>query len=110
MEQQERSPFIWDKNFDVLILDLTNVPLVGVTAAMTIEAEIKAARRQRQGEIFIVGASGQVKERLRRFHVQDKLPVENFLPNCYSALNVALTFLDANTLEEEAFHHSPIVR
>ena len=70
--------FHMGQNFDVLILDLANVPLIGVTAAMTIEAEIKAAYRQRRGEIFLVGASGQVKERLRRFHVQDTLPAENF--------------------------------
>ncbi len=102
--------FHMGQNFDVLILDLTNVPLIGVTAAMTIEAEIKAARRQRQGEIFIVGASGQVKERLRRFRVQDNLPAENFLPSCYSALNVALNLLDTNVSEPEVFHHSPMVR
>ena len=102
--------FHMGQDFDVLILDLTNVPLIGVTAAMTIEAEIKAARRQRQGEIFIVGASGQVKERLRRFHVQDTLPARNFLPNCYSALNVALSFLDTNTSESELFDPSRIVK
>ena len=82
--------FHMGQNFDILILDLTNVPLIGVTAAMTIEAEIKAAHRQRQGKIFIVGANGQVKERLRRFRVQDTLPAENFMPTCDSALNVAL--------------------
>ena len=102
--------FHMGQNFDVLILDFSNVPLIGVTAAMTIEAEIKAARRQRQGEIFIVGASGQVKERLRRFRVQDNLPAENFLPSCYSALKVALNLLDSNVSEQEVFHHSPIVR
>ena len=101
--------FHMGQNFDVLILDLTNVPLIGVTAAMTIEAEIKAARRQRRGEIFIVGATGQVNERLRRFRVQDTLPTENFLPSCYSALKVAVSFLDTNVPEQEVLHHSQIV-
>ena len=102
--------FHMGQNFDVLILDLTNVPLVGVTAAMTIEAEIKAARRQRQGKIFIVGANGQVKERLLKFRVQDTLPAENFLPTCDSALNVALNFLATDILEQEVLHHSQIAR
>ena len=102
--------FHMGQNFDILILDLTNVPLVGVTAAMTIEAEIKAARRQRQGKIFIVGANGQVKERLQKFRVQDTLPAENFMPTCDSALNVALSFLDTNASEQEVFRHSQIVR
>lgn len=81
------------QDYDVLILDLSDVPLIGVTAAMTIEAEIKAARRQRQSEIFIVGAEGQVKERLRRFHVQDTLPARNFMPNCHQALTAALALI-----------------
>jgi len=102
--------FHMGQNFDVMILDLTNVPLVGVTAAMTIEAEIKAARRQRQGKIFIVGANGQVRERLRKFRVQDTLPAENFMPSCDSALNVALSFLDTNASEPEVLHHSQIAK
>ncbi|MEL6787873.1 MAG: SulP family inorganic anion transporter [Cyanobacteria bacterium J06607_15] len=88
--------FHMGQNFDALILDLTNVPLMGVTAAMTVEAEIKAARRQRQGEIFIVGAKGQVEERLRRFRVQDSLPRRYFLPSCYSALSIVLESFEPN--------------
>ena len=96
--------FHMGQNYDALILDLSDVPLVGVTAAMTIEAEIKLACRQGQGEIFIVGAQGQVKERLRRFKVQNTLPNENFLPSCYSAFNVILTLLDTHNSEVELFH------
>ena len=86
--------FHMGQDFDTLILDLNNVPLMGVTAAMTVEAEIKTARRQRRGEIFIVGAKGQVKERLKRFKVLDTLPPSNFLPSCYLALNISLESLD----------------
>ena len=87
--------FHMGQDFNALILDLSNVPLMGVTAAMTVEAEIKTARQRRQGEIFIVGAKGQVKERLRRFRVQKTLPAANFLPNCYSALNIVLVSLES---------------
>ena len=86
--------FHMGQDFDALILDLTNVPLHPLTAAMTVEAEIKTARRQQRREIFIVGAKGQVKERLKRFKVLDTLPASNFLPSCYSALNIALESLD----------------
>ena len=96
--------FHMGQNFDVLILDLSNVPLMGVTAAMTVEAEIKTARRRRQGKIFLVGTKGQVQERLRRFHVQNTLPAENFLPSCYSALNVAVAFLNLDTSKPELIH------
>ena len=91
--------FHMGQDFDVLILDLTNVPLMGVTAAMTVEAEIKTARRRRQGKILIVGAKGQVKERLRRFKVLDILPAGNFLPSCYSALNIAIASLEPEASE-----------
>ncbi|NEP15331.1 MAG: sodium-independent anion transporter [Leptolyngbya sp. SIO4C1] len=82
------------RTYDVLILDLSDVPLMGVTASLTIEAEIRAARH-RQGKIFIVGAQSQVRERLRRFHVQDVLPAENFLPSCYHALATASALLNS---------------
>ena len=86
--------FHMGQEFDALILDLTKVPLMGVTAAMTVDAEIKRASRQQRRKIFIVGAQDQVKERLKRFKVLDRLPPGNFLPNCYSALNIALEYLD----------------
>ncbi|HEY9889320.1 MAG TPA: SulP family inorganic anion transporter [Candidatus Obscuribacterales bacterium] len=76
--------------YDALILDLSQVPLMGVTACLTIETEIREARRQGRGEIFIVGAHGQVQERLRRFQMQHTLPAENFLPSCHPALHRAI--------------------
>ena len=89
------------QDYDALILDLSAVPLVGVTASMTIESEIREARRRRQGEIFIVGAKGQVQERLRRFQVQAALPSENFLPTCYHALQAAFARLHIETPPEQ---------
>lgn len=85
------------QNYGVLILDLSDVPLVGVTASLTIEAEIRAAFRRHQRQIFIVGANERIKERLRRFQVQDVLPASNFLPSCYHALRKALTLLKLDT-------------
>lgn len=86
-------------DYDVLILDLRNVPLMGVTASLTIESEIRAARSQRQSKIFIVGATGQVKERLRRFHVQDTLPVGHFLTDLHQALTIASALINADVSE-----------
>ncbi|MGD1908998.1 MAG: SulP family inorganic anion transporter [Leptolyngbyaceae cyanobacterium] len=82
------------RDYDALILDLSDVPLMGVTASLTVESEIRSARSRRQGEIFVVGAKGQVKERLRRFHVQDTLPASNFLSSCHDALTIALIKLE----------------
>ena len=84
------------QDYGVLILDLSDVPLVGVTASLTIEAEIRAALRRQQGQIFIVGANGRIKDRLRRFKVHDVLPANNFLPDCYHALVRALAVLNVD--------------
>jgi SulP family sulfate permease len=89
------------QNYDALVLDFSRVPLVGVTASMTIESEIRAAQRRHKGKVFIVGARPQVKERLRRFQLQAVLPASNFLPNCYQALQRSLTLLNVEGLQLE---------
>ena len=85
------------RNYEALILDLTRVPLIGVTASLTIESEIKNAYLSGQGEIFIVGAKGQVEKRLRQFKVQAALPSKNLLPTCHQALSIALASIDRET-------------
>ncbi|PSN20469.1 sodium-independent anion transporter [filamentous cyanobacterium CCP5] len=92
------------RDCEVLILDLSEVPLMGVSASLIVETEVKAARRHRRGEIFIVGAHGQVQERLRRFQVQKTLPASHFLPSCYQALQTALTMLE---IEPQAVRPMP---
>ncbi|MEO0410058.1 MAG: SulP family inorganic anion transporter [Cyanobacteria bacterium P01_A01_bin.135] len=86
--------FHMGQDYEVLILDVSDVPLMGVTASLLIDSEVKAARRQhRQGRIFLVGADGQVSDRLERFRVLQLLPPENVLPDCQSALKTALSLL-----------------
>ncbi|ERN41842.1 sulfate permease [Rubidibacter lacunae KORDI 51-2] len=79
------------REYSVLILDLTEVSLIGVSASLIIEAKVKEVCQHRSGQVFVVGAKGQVKERLRRFRVQDMLPAANFLPTCSVALRMAAT-------------------
>ncbi|WP_370623513.1 SulP family inorganic anion transporter [cf. Phormidesmis sp. LEGE 11477] len=82
------------KRYDALILDFSQVPLLGVTASLNIDSEIRAAQRHHQGKVFIVGSEGQVKERLRRFKLQAVLPEQNFVPTCHQALQNALRLLE----------------
>ncbi|MEM8809732.1 MAG: SulP family inorganic anion transporter [Cyanobacteria bacterium P01_G01_bin.38] len=51
--------------YDVLILDLTEVPMLGVTAALAIENMVKEALAKRR-TVFLVGLNGQVQTRLER--------------------------------------------
>ncbi|MGB3138853.1 MAG: SulP family inorganic anion transporter [Nodosilinea sp.] len=99
--------FHMGRDYDALILDMSAVPLLGVTASLTIGNEVKAASRQRRGEIFIVGATGQVEERLRRFRVQNTLPAGNFLPTCHQALEQALSILAMDHIPT-THSHNPV--
>ena len=53
------------KDHDVLILDLSDVPLLGVTASLAIENAIKDAVESGR-HVFIVGAAGKIKQRLEK--------------------------------------------
>ena len=60
------------KKYEVLILDMTEVPKIGVTAALAIENMIKEAL-SKQNTVFLVGVSGQVRIRLDRLGLLQKL-------------------------------------
>ena len=81
------------EDHDVLVLDLQDVPILGVTAALALENAIQDAS-DNDRPVFIVGASEQV---MRRF---DKLGVHRFVPNEHivdtrvEALEWALRLLD----------------
>jgi sulfate permease, SulP family len=53
---------------DVLIVDLSDVPMLGVTASLAIENAIKDASEQGR-HVLIVGANGKVKQRLEKFGI-----------------------------------------
>ena len=55
-------------NFHTLVLDLSEVPLLGVTAALAIEAICFDCRDQKR-QVYIVTASDQPRERLHRLKV-----------------------------------------
>ncbi|WP_017324347.1 SulP family inorganic anion transporter [Synechococcus sp. PCC 7336] len=75
-------------SYDALILDVTGVPLLGVTASLAIENMVResVARHRR---VYIVGAKDEVESRLKRLDVFDRLPAENRLDNRLEALQLA---------------------
>ncbi len=58
---------------DVLIVDLSDVPMLGVTASLAIENAIKDASEQSR-HVLIVGAVGKVKRRLEKFDISRFVP------------------------------------
>lgn len=63
------------KYADVLILDLSNVPMLGVTASLAIENVINDAIEQNR-QLYVVGATGQTKKRLQSLKLMRRIPVE----------------------------------
>ena len=80
--------------YESLILDLADVPRLGVTASLAVENMVREACDRRL-MVFIVGAQGKVKERLAALHVFDDLPPENLLSSRLQALQKATTQLNS---------------
>ena len=57
------------RNYKVLILDITDVPRLGVTATLAIEDMVQEAKINSR-KAFVAGASGRVKDRLAKFGVE----------------------------------------
>ncbi|NEP10079.1 MAG: SulP family inorganic anion transporter [Symploca sp. SIO2C1] len=86
------------EQYDVLILDLSDVPILGVTASLAIETMVKEALEKRR-EVFIVGVSGDVQKRLRRLGILDNLPPRNRLTNRLDALQQAVDLINGHQPE-----------
>ncbi|MEL6442166.1 MAG: SulP family inorganic anion transporter [Cyanobacteria bacterium J06621_8] len=82
------------REYEVLILDLSDVPLLGVTASLAIENMVKDACESRH-QVFLVGAKGKVRERLQRMKLLELLPAENCFPERLSALEKALNWIES---------------
>ena len=81
------------EKYDVLILDFSDVPILGVTASLAIETMVKDAREKRR-EVFIVGASGEVQKRLQRLEILENLPLQNRVTNRLNALQQAVNLIN----------------
>jgi len=57
------------RNYKILILDITDVPRLGVTATLAIEDMMQEAKNNSR-KAFVAGANEKVKDRLARFGVE----------------------------------------
>ena len=79
--------------YDVLILDLSDVPLLGVTASLAIENIVKdACGKNRQ--VFLVGATGKVQKRLQKLKLLNLLPPSNCFSKRLPALQAAFAYIE----------------
>ncbi len=57
------------RNYKVLILDITDVPRLGITATLAIEDMVQEAKLNSR-KAYVAGANGKVKDRLSKFGVE----------------------------------------
>jgi len=77
------------KEADALVMDLSDVPLLGVTASLAIENAIRDAH-DKGLEVYIVGASEKIQRRLQKLGLFDLVNPEHILRDRTEALRQAV--------------------
>lgn len=80
------------EDHDVLIVDLTDVPVMGVTSSLAIQNAIEDALDEGR-QVMIVGASGKVKRRLEKLGVLALLPPNYLFVDRTESLRQAIALL-----------------
>jgi SulP family sulfate permease len=79
------------KQYRILLLDITDVPHLGVTASLAIE-RMAVEAKQTQRTVLVAGASGKVKQRLAQFGI------EHLIDDRQKALNMAAKWLHSEDI------------
>ena len=81
-------------DYQALVLDLSDVPILGVTSSLALENAIEEAVEKGR-QVFIVGANGQAEKRLRKMGVMSQIPDENIMDDRTRALKQAVNKVDS---------------
>jgi SulP family sulfate permease len=76
-------------HYDVLIVDLSEVPVLGVTSSLAIENAIQEAIDAKR-DVVVVGATGKVKRRLEKLGIAGLIPGEHWMGDRFTALKQGL--------------------
>ena len=78
------------ENYDVLILDLSDVPLLGVTASLALETMVKEASAKRRSVFLVQGENPKVSNRLMNLDINKYVPMEHRVFTRLDALELAI--------------------
>lgn len=81
---------------DVSIVDLSDVPMLGVTASLAIENAIQDAC-EKGLKVFVVGAAGKVKRRLENLGLFSLIPQHHLVMERTAALQQAVALVEEHT-------------
>lgn len=90
------------KDADVLIVDLSDVPLLGVTASLAVENVVQEAI-SKERPVFIVCAPGQTQQRLKQLKVLDLVSPERVTDNRLEALQAATALVRGTSTDTGEF-------
>jgi SulP family sulfate permease len=93
------------REHDVLVLDLSDVPMLGVTASLAIENTVQEAVDNKR-EVFIVGIKPKVEARLKKLGLFNIVPPENVVQTRKEGLQLALNLVKGkpNNFDSEIYN------
>ncbi len=80
-------------DYEAMILDLTDVPMIDVTVGLALENAIKDAL-DANCEVYLLCPNQRTREQLEKFHVIDLVPAANIYRFRYEALNAAVAHVE----------------
>ena len=81
-------------DYKALVLDLTEVPILGVTSSLALENAIEEAVENGR-QVFLVGLQGQAERRLTKLGIMEQVPAKHILGDRTEALRQALNFVES---------------
>ncbi|KPQ37680.1 MAG: sulfate permease, SulP family [Phormidesmis priestleyi Ana] len=100
------------QNCKAMILDLSEVPHLGVTTSLSIENAIQEAV-DGDREVYVVGATGQTYKRLSKLGLLKIVPAERFLDSRTEALRQAVVAVSnangSGDMTDDAYDQSPAI-
>ena len=85
-------------DYQALVLDLSEVPILGVTSSLALENAIEEAVDKGR-QVYLVGLQGQAEKRLRKLGIMEKVPSANIFDNRTTALRHAVSHVDTNGVD-----------
>ncbi|MDD9195283.1 SulP family inorganic anion transporter [Aliivibrio sp. S3MY1] len=79
-------------DYEVMILDLTDVPMIDVTVGLALENAINDAL-DANCKVYLLCPNKQTREQLEKFHITDLVPSENTFKFRYEALTSAINYV-----------------
>ena len=87
-------------DYQALVLDLSEVPILGVTSSLALENAIEEAIEKGR-QVFLVGLQGQTERRLRKLGIMEKIDSENIISDRTLALRQAVNYVDEHVIDFE---------